>query len=145
MTNNLPPRPSYQPTPGLVTTQWHTPRPPAAAVPMPLHQAAPIPVLPDNHQSTVNWERVRGFFRAVITPATVTGTALSPIWVRFAGLPLAAEHGLRTVVGGAFLAVLLVGIAHGLGYSTRAVTTVLLVAIGTGTLALAPYSALMES
>ncbi|NUS24444.1 MAG: hypothetical protein HOV92_09495 [Streptomyces sp.] len=104
-----------------------------------------IPTLPDDHQGTVNWTRARSFVRTVITPATVTGAALAPVWVRAAGLPLAAEYGLSGAAGGAFLAVLLVGTAHGFGYSTRAITTALLVAIAAGTLALAPYAALLEN
>jgi hypothetical protein len=142
MTNSVPPRPSYAPTPGLVTTQWHTPRPPAAAVPTQLHQAAtPIPVLPDNHQAAVDWPRVRRAAGALVTPTTVTGVALAPVWVAV-GQTVAEESigGLRAVVGLAFMCTVFALIAQLTGRSPAALTVIVLVATGTGTACLALWS-----
>lgn len=148
MTNSLPPQPSYQPTPGLVTSTWHTPgQAPAATTTVFAHPAAVIPVLADDHHQAIDWPRVRRAVRACLTPATVTGLALSPLWARFA-LPLAEGRGLGAVVGLGFMAAVYTGIARGLGYSPRALVVVVLVAVGAGTIELIPATIahhLMES
>lgn len=104
----------------------------------------PIRELPADHHHTVNWPQVRRTVRACLTPATVTGLALSPVWARIA-LPLAERHGLGAVVGLGFMAAVYVTIARAAGYGPRALVTVVLVAVGAGTAELAPFAALMEN
>ncbi len=151
MTNPLPPQPTYAPTPGLVTP-WHTTGPaPAPTAPASItvldHPAAAIRELPADHHQAVDWARVRRNVRACCTPAPLTGLALSPLWARTA-LPLAEHYGLGAVVGLGFMTAVWTGIARGLGYIPRGFVTVVLVAVGAGTLWLVPAAiatALLEN
>ncbi|MET9618892.1 hypothetical protein [Kitasatospora indigofera] len=142
MTNSLPHRPTYAPTPGLVSP-WHTTgRTPATATPAVAvlnHPAAVIRELPADHHHAVDWPRVRRAVRACCTPTALTGLALSPAWARMA-LPLAEHYGLQAPIGLAFMTAVWTGIARGLGYIPRALVPVVLVATGAGTLWLVPVA-----
>ncbi|MEU1421492.1 hypothetical protein [Kitasatospora sp. NPDC005751] len=148
MTNPPPPRPAYAPTPGLVTNTWHTPGQwPAPTGTVFAAPAAPIRELPADHHQTVDWVRVRRAVRACCRPAVLTGLALSPVWARFAS-DLAESRGLLAVTGLGFMAAVFAGIAEASGRSHRAITIVVLVAAGAGTIQLLPTAvaaALMEN
>ncbi|GLW75325.1 hypothetical protein Kpho02_76220 [Kitasatospora phosalacinea] len=143
MTNPTPPRPSYQPTPGLVTTPWHTPKPPAyPTIPAgtTFHQTAgTIPLLPDNHKATVDWARARRAARALITPATMTGLGLAPVWAALTR-SLIEESGLDAEIGLSFMCVVFALLAQLTGRSPATLTVIVLVATGTGTTYLALWS-----
>lgn len=135
MTNPAPPQPTYAPTPGLVTTTWDIPR--QAPAPAAVFHHAPIPVLPVDHHHTVDWARFRRAVRVCVTPASVTGAALSPLWANWA-LPLAASKGLGAAVGLDVLTAVFTAIAVATGRLHRALAVVVLVAAGLGTLELIP-------
>lgn len=106
-----------------------------------------IPQLPADHHHAVDWARVRHAVRACCRPACLTGAALSPAWALFAS-DLAESRGLGAVVGLGFMAVVFASIAEAAGRSHRAITIVVLVAAGAGTLELLPTAvaaALLEN
>jgi hypothetical protein len=117
-----------------VNTGWHSIYDPTTTV---FHQAAPIPVLAPDHHHTVDWARVRQAVRFCLRPSTITGAVFSPAWANWA-LPLAATKGLPAATGLDLLAVLLTGIATGLGYLPKPLAVAVLVAVGLGTLELIP-------
>lgn len=137
-----PPRPPYAPTPGLVTTWAHHTRQatPGTTVVIHHHTAPTAPVIPTlapDHHDAVDWGRVRRFVRACVTPATVTGAVLSPLWARLV-LPLAEQHGLAAIAGLGFMACVWTAVGLGLGRVPRPLFVVVLVATAAGTVELIP-------